>query len=78
MNSKNIPADMENKSIEEAQQEVCDILELLEKEVSLENSLDKYNRLLQLNNHIERRFKDKSKKISQLKIKKTSKSFSKN
>ena len=68
MNSKNIPADMENKSIEEAQQEVCDILELLEKEVSLENSLDKYNRLLQLNNHIERRFKDKSKKISQLKI----------
>ena len=78
MNSKNIPADMENKSIEEAQQEVCDILELLEKEVSLENSLDKYNRLLQLNNHIERRFKDKSKKISQLKIKKTSKFFSKN
>ena len=78
MNSKNIPADMENKSIEEAQQEVCDILELLEKEVSLENSLDKYNRLLQLNNHIERRFKDKSKKISQLKMKKTSKSFSKN
>ena len=78
MNSKNIPADMENKSIEEAQQEVCDILELLEKEVSLENSLDKYNRLLQLNNHIERRFKDKSKKISQLKIKKTPKSFSKN
>ena len=78
MNSKNILADMENKSIEEAQQEVCDILELLEKEVSLENSLDKYNRLLQLNNHIERRFKDKSKKISQLKIKKTSKSFLKN
>ena len=78
MNSKNIPADMENKSIEEAQQEVCDILELLEKEVSLENSLDKYNLLLQLNNHIERRFKDKSKKISQLKIKKTSKSFLKN
>ena len=78
MNSKNIPADMENKSIEDAQQEVCDILELLEKEVSLENSLDKYNRLLQLNNHIERRFKDKSKKISQLKIKKTSKSFLKN
>ena len=78
MNSKNIPADMENKSIEEAQQEVCDILELLEKEASLENSLDKYNRLLQLNNHIERRFKDKSKKISQLKIKKTSKSFLKN
>ena len=78
MNSKNIPADMENKSIEDAQQEVCDILELLEKEVSLENSLDKYNRLLQLNNHIERRFKDKSKKISQLKIKKTPKSFSKN
>ena len=30
MNLKNIPADMKNKSIEEAQQEVHEILELLE------------------------------------------------
>ena len=78
MNLKNIPADMKNKSIEEAQQEVYEILELLEKEDSLRNSLDKYNRLMQLNNHIEQKFKDKSKKISQQKIKKISKSFSKN
>ena len=78
MNLKNIPADMKNKSIEEAQQEVHEILELLEKEDSLRNSLDKYNRLMQLNNHIEQKFKDKSKKISQQKIKKISKSFSKN
>ena len=78
MNSKNTPTDMESKSIEEARQEVCDILELLEKEDSLKNSLDKYNRLIQLNNHIEKKFKDKLKKISQSKTKKKSKSFSKN
>ena len=69
---------MKNKSIKEAQQEVYDILELLEKEDDLKNSLEKYNRLIQLNNHIEQKFKDKSKKISQLKIKKKLKSFSKN
>tara|TARA_B100001013_G_C24517994_1_gene405774 strand:- start:321 stop:557 length:237 start_codon:yes stop_codon:yes gene_type:complete len=78
MNLKNIPADMKNKSIEEAQQEVHEILELLEKEDSLKNSLDKYNRLMQLNNHIEQKFKDKSKQIFQPKIKKISKPFSKN
>ena len=78
MNLKNMPADMKNKSIKEAQQEVYDILELLEKEDDLKNSLEKYNRLIQLNNHIEQKFKDKSKKISQLKIKKKLKSFSKN
>ena len=69
---------MKNKSIKEAQQQVYDILELLEKEDDLKNSLEKYNRLIQLNNHIEQKFKDKSKKISQLKIKKKLKSFSKN
>ena len=69
---------MKNKSIKEAQKEVYDILELLEKEDDLKNSLEKYNRLIQLNNHIEQKFKDKSKKISQLKIKKKLKSFSKN
>ncbi len=41
MNSKNIPADIKNKSIEEAQKEVSDIIEILEKEENLENSIKK-------------------------------------
>ena len=64
MNFKNIPADIRNKSIEEAQKEVSEIIEILEKEENLENSIEKYHRLIILNNYIEQKFKDKSKNIS--------------
>ena len=65
MNSKNIPADIKSKSIEEVRKEVSEIIEMLEKEENLQNSLDKYHRLILLNNYIEQKFKDKSKNISQ-------------
>ena len=64
MNSKNIPADIEIKSIEDAQKEASEIIEILEKEENLENSIEKYHRLIFLNNYIEQKFKDKSKKAS--------------
>ena len=64
MNSKNIPADIKRKSIEEAQKEVSEIIEILEREENLENSMEKYRRLIFLNNYIEQKFKDKSKNIS--------------
>ena len=64
MNPKNIPVDIKNKSIEDAQKEVSEIIEILEKEENLENSIDKYHRLMLLNNYIEKKFKDKSKNIS--------------
>ena len=64
MNSKNIPADIKSKSIEEAQKEVSEIVEILEKEENFENSIEKYHRLIFLNNYIEQKFKDKSKSIS--------------
>ena len=64
MNSKNIPADIEIKSIEDAQKEASEIIEILEKEENLENSIEKYYRLILLNHYIERKFKDKSKNIS--------------
>ena len=64
MNSKNIPADIKSKSIEEAHKEVLEIIEILEKEENPENSMEKYHRLIFLNNYIERKFKDKSKNIS--------------
>ena len=64
MNFKNIPVDIKSKSIEEAQKEVSEIIEILEKEENLENSIKKYHRLIFLNNYIEQKFRDKSKNIS--------------
>ena len=78
MNSKNIPTDIKNKSIEEAQKEVSEIIEILEKEENLENSLKKYHRLMFLNKYIEQKFKDKSKNISKKNFKNIQNSLSKN
>ena len=78
MNSKNIPADIKIKSIEEAQKEVSEIIETLEREENLENSLEKYHRLMFLNKYIEQKFKDKSKDISKKNFKKIQDSLSKN
>tara|TARA_B100000508_G_scaffold120656_1_gene101893 strand:+ start:166 stop:402 length:237 start_codon:yes stop_codon:yes gene_type:complete len=78
MNPKNIPADIKNKSIEEAQKEVSEIIEILEKEENLENSMEKYRRLIFLNNYIEQKFKDKSKNISKKNFENIQNSLSKN
>ena len=78
MNSKNIPADIKRKSIEEAQKEVSEIIEILEKEENLENSIKKYNRLILLNNYIEQKFKDRSKNISKKSFENIQNSLSKN
>ena len=78
MNSKNIPADIKRKSIEEAQKEVSEIIEILEKEENLENSIEKYHRLILLNNYIEQKFKDKSKNISKKNFENIQNSLSKN
>ena len=64
MKSKNIPADIESKSIKEAQNEVKEIITNLESnETNLEESIDKYNRMMQLNYHIQEQFKKKLKEI---------------
>ena len=78
MNPKNIPADIKNKSIEEAQKEVSEIIEILEREENLENSMEKYRRLIFLNNYIEQKFKDKSKNISKKNFKNIQNPLSKN
>ena len=78
MNSKNIPTDIKRKSIEEAQKEVSEIIEILEKEENLENSLKKYHRLMFLNKYIEQKFKDKSKNISKKDFENIQNSLSKN
>ena len=60
MKSKNIPADIKLKSIKEAQNEIKEIITNLENtETNLEESMDKYERMMQLNYHIQEQFKKK-------------------
>jgi len=66
MKEKNLPDDNNIKSLEDLLKEVEEVIEQLEKEKDLQNSLDNYQKLIKLNNIIEKRFQKKSKKISQL------------
>jgi len=66
MKEKNLPDDNNSKSLEELLKEVNQIIEQLEKEKNLQNSLNNYQKLIKLNNIIEKRFQKKSKNISQL------------
>ena len=64
MKSKNIPVDIRTKSIKEAQNEIKQIIEKLENtETNLEDSIEQYNRMMQLNYHIQEQFKKKLKEI---------------
>ena len=79
MKSKNIPVDIRAKSIKEAQNEIKDIIETLEnKEINLENSMGKYNRMLQLNHHIQDQFRKRADEIKQSTLDKNEKNSHKN
>ena len=66
MKSKNIPVDIRAKSIKEAQNEIKEIIINLENnEANLKESIDKYNRMIQLNYHIQEEFKKKAKAIKE-------------
>ena len=72
MKLKNIPADIRAKSIKDAQNEIKDILERLEdNETNLEKSLELYNRMIQLNQHIHGEFIKLAKKINNSPLSKT-------
>ena len=65
MKSKNISADIRAKSIKDAQEEIKDIIKKLEnEETNLKNSVNQYNRMIQLNQHIQDQFKKTSKEIN--------------
>ena len=66
MKDKNLPADNNSKTVEELTKKANQIIEQLEKEKNLENSLDNYQELITLNNIIEKKFQKKSKEINQL------------
>ena len=65
MNEKILPDDNNNYSLEELTDEANKILETLEKEKDLENSIENYQKLIKLNNIIEKKFQRKSKEISE-------------
>ena len=66
MKDKNLPDDNNYISIEELTKKANKIIEQLEEEKNLENSLNNYQELIKLNNIIEKKFQKKSKEINQL------------
>ena len=65
MKDKNLPDDNHSKSLEELTNEANNIVESLEKEQDLENSVDVYQKLIKLNNIIEKKFQKDVKHISE-------------
>ena len=65
MKDKNLPLDNNTKSLEELAKEANNIIESLESEKDLQNSIDSYQKLLKLNNTIEKKFHKTSKMINE-------------
>ena len=66
MKNQNIPGDIKSKSLKEARDEIDVILSKLEnQETNLDESKRDYQRLIQLNKHIDGLFKKKFKEISE-------------
>ena len=64
MKEKNFPNNNSLDSLDELTKEVNQIIESLEKEKNLENSIEDYQKLIKLNKIIEKRFQTNSKNIS--------------
>jgi len=74
MKLKNIPADIRTKSVKEAQNEIKELITELEKNnTNLESSTEQYNRIIQLNNHIQEKFRKKASEIKKATINKSGK-----
>ena len=65
MKDKNLPPDNNTQSLEELTKEANNIIESLEAQKDLQNSIDSYQQLLKLNNTIEKRFHKTSKMINE-------------
>ena len=64
MKDKNLLDDIKNKSLNELTDLANYIIEKLENEKDLEASIDSYQKLIKLNNLIEKKFKNTSREIS--------------
>ena len=65
MKEKNLPLDYQHSSLEELTEKANSIIESLENEKNLNNSIDNYQELLKLNNLIEKKFQKNLKSISE-------------
>ncbi len=73
MKEKNLPPDNDLGSIDELTDQANQIIDLLENEKDLNNSIESYQKLIKLNNIIEKKFQKNFKKI----IEKTKEDISK-
>ena len=65
MKDKNLPNDYNSLSLEELTKEANKMIEDLESQKNLENSLENYQNLLKLNNIIEKKFQNDVKNINE-------------
>jgi hypothetical protein len=65
MKDKNLPNDYNSMSLEELTKEANKMIEDLESQKNLENSLENYQNLLKLNNIIEKKFQKDVKNINE-------------
>ena len=73
MKDKNFLDDINDKSLSELTELVSNLVQKLEKEKNLENSIKDYQKIITLNNLIQKKFQKASKQISEetiIKIKK--------
>ena len=78
MKDKILPLDYDQYSVEELTEKANKIIESLEKENDLNNSVDSYQELLKLNNIIEKKFHKNFKNISEETSNKVKKIIKKN
>ena len=65
MKDKNLPNDYNSLSLEELTNQANKMIEQLENQNNLENSIEKYQDLLRLNNIIEKKFQKNVKNINE-------------
>jgi exonuclease VII small subunit len=65
MKDKNLPPDNNTQTLEELTNKANNIIESLENEKDLQNSIENYQELIRLNNIIEKKFQKSSKKINE-------------
>ena len=65
MKDKNILVDIENKSLDELRNLADNLVDSLENSKELDGSIDNYQKLLKLNNFIQKKFNMVSKELSE-------------
>ena len=65
MKDKNLPDDNNSESLEDLTNDANNIIESLENEKDLQNSILSYQKLMKLNNTIEKKFQKNSKEINE-------------